>query len=114
MKWENNNSSLEDALKYTCEKNDMEYIPADKAVPVDHIDILDEDTGLIRRFKSKKGKIYEVPYIYAECSSKVTKYDGTTFLKVQSKTPKISASKKVGRPNARKAAMAAKKQTGAS
>lgn len=51
MKWENNNSSLEDALKYTCEKNDMEYIPADKAVPVDHIDILDEDTGLIRRFK---------------------------------------------------------------
>ena len=36
MKWENNNSSLEDALKYTCEKNDMEYIPADKAVPVDH------------------------------------------------------------------------------
>lgn len=51
MKWENNNSSLEDALKYTCEKNDMEYIPADKAVPVDHTDILDEDTGLIRRFK---------------------------------------------------------------
>lgn len=46
--------------------------------------------------------------IYAECSSEVTKYDGVTFLKVQNKTPKISASKKVGRPNARKAAMAAK------
>lgn len=60
MKWENNNSFLEDALKYTCEKNDMEYVPADKAVPVDHIDILDEDTGLIRRFKNNSGIIHEI------------------------------------------------------
>jgi hypothetical protein len=60
MNWRNNNSSLEDALKYTCKKNDMEYTPADKAIPVDHIDILDEDTGLIRRFKNNSGIIHEI------------------------------------------------------
>lgn len=38
----------------------MEYIPADKAIPVDYIDILDEDTGLIRRFNNNSGIIHEI------------------------------------------------------
>ena len=110
MKWKNNNSSLEDALKYTCEKNDMKYIPADKAVPVDHIDILDEDTGLIRRFKSKKGKIYEVPYPYIGSYSfkNSTNHTITTLKKTRGKVSKAFVCKKVGKPKLRNAAMAAK------
>lgn len=60
MKWIPNNRSDEEVFKTVCKKNNLKYIPPDQRITLEYIDIYDEDTGLICRFKNNSGIIHEI------------------------------------------------------